>query len=641
MSLVLLLLISIAYHGVKDNFFSSDDFVWLKNAIRTVEHPSNIVTKDIASWFRPLGHLAFAINYWFFGVENPFKYALVSILWHFMISLSVFILVTTLTHDYTIALCSAMLFAIQHIHWEAVVWSSSFAEILAAFWYIITIICFLKWREISQDRENSQLQFRKRLRIAYYILSHITLVCSFLSAESAVTLPVMLLITDLLYYPNNWKISPLRSIFHHIWFWLLTTIYVAYELSFQLNNVHLGQSGDYKIHSQFFLTLFRSLLAYIFPRSVLLFMLENQTALLAVFMMWILIIVLGALTLICIKMPRPFYKHAIYGCLWAVVTMLPFCGFTRFTIIDSRHFYFSSIGVSLLFSLAIVSFFQSLRGVSLWGKVLKKGTFGLCGLAIFSWNILEIWHEEAIFGDYASEGAEILQTLRQSYAEFPLDAQFYFAGLYTPDIFLANMMFVYYSINPSQVHYVNVRDLKKLLQQKEFEQPTYFFIRQDRNLSEWTPEQFKYVLPKNGKIDIGTQIAQKYLAQGFFSPETWTDSSITFVWSKNSSSTIRVGFLETGNDRRMELRIKPFQFSNLPQQAIDIFLNEHVLTTLQLSDDFASYEIVLPKEHMLASQVNTIRFHYSYAISPSKASQGKINDGRRLAVAFDYIAFTL
>jgi hypothetical protein len=203
------------------------------------------------------------------------------------------------------------------------------------------------------------------------------------------------------------------------------------------------------------------------------------------------------------------------------------------------------------------------------------------------------------------------------------------------------MMFVYYSINPSQVHYVSAKDFKKLLQHHEFEQPSYFFIRQEGDVSELTPEQYKYLLPKDGKIDVGTHIAQKYLVQGFFSPETWADSSITFVWSKNSSSTIKVGFLETGNERRMALRIMPFQFSGVPQQTIDIFLNEHFLTTLQLSDDFASYEIVLPQEHMLASQVNTIRFHYSYAISPSKASQGRINDGRRLAVAFDYIAFTL
>jgi hypothetical protein len=84
--------------------------------------------------------------------------------------------------------------------------------------------------------------------------------------------------------------------------------------------------------------------------------------------------------------------------------------------------------------------------------------------------------------------------------------------------------------------------------------------------------------------------------------------------------------------------VRPFQFSGLPQQSVDILVDAYLLDTLQLGDDFATYTVTIPKE-LISARVNTIQFRYAYAISPLEASGGEIKDGRPLAVAFDYVMF--
>ncbi|MBD3309215.1 hypothetical protein GF339_22605, partial [candidate division KSB3 bacterium] len=457
---ILTILSAIAYHNVNDNFFSCDDFVWLKNAIITVRHPLNILTQDIAGWFRPLGHLTFAINYLLFGVHNPVAYVIVSIGFHILTSLLVFILTAMLLNNRYFAFWAAAFFAVQHVHWEAVAWSSIVAEVLAALWFLLTIICFLQWRERSAYSPRSQI--RRHPGRAYYILAHIAMVLSFLSAESAVTLPAMLLLADLFYARNVWRHSSLRAISAHFSLWALWLIYVAYELWIQWNGHHLGAGGDYAVNLQFFLTLFRSLLAYIFPKPLLLFMLQSQSLLAAIFSLWIGLVLLGLLTLLFIKMPTRDYPHALYAGLWTIITLLPFCGFTRFTIIDSRQFYLSSVGISILFSLFLKSFSHNIQWGTLKTRLFKKSVLALGILGIFTWNILEIWHEDILFEDYAREGEHVLQTLRRSYPDFPENARLYFSGLHTPPQFLADMLFVYYALPPARTSYVSSEKIRQL-----------------------------------------------------------------------------------------------------------------------------------------------------------------------------------
>lgn len=635
--LLLTLLTLITYQGVVDNFFSCDDFAWLRNAIITVKHPVNIFTKDIAGWFRPFGHLVFAVNYLVFGLKYPIGYPAVSIFFHIATAYCVFYLTAILLKNRGIALWAAAFFAIQHLHWEAVAWSSIVAETIALLWLLLTLIWFLKWR--AQPALPGQARRKSGRR--YYVLALIALACSYLSAESAVVAPALLLLTDILYCPKVWKKSPIRAVIPHLSFWALSAIYVVYELSFLLKGPHLGHGGDYQVNLQFVAVMLRSVLAYIFPKPLLLYMFQEQHSelLVSVYAAWSALVTFVVLAIIVIKTRSAHYKDILYSSLWIGITLLPFCGFTRFTIIDSRHFYPSSVGVSIIFALFLSGLYHRIPKRPGRQHLLKKAVLVLFVAGIAMWNIVETWYEDAGFQRYASEPQRLLALLQASYPEFPPESRLYFTGFYTPHNFLADMLFVYYSLSPSQVRYIDAEEFTEHSKADQFEHPAYLFSSHRGNFYDVTPDQYKYPLPENGILDIGHETAQKYLVEGFSYPEIWGDTSTTFVWSLSPASTIKVQFPATDTDIRMTLRVCPFQYPGLSQQTITIVLDEYVLATIPLNDDFGTYNITIPKDLLLPID-NTIQFRYGHAVSPKEVSDGKFQDGRQIAVAFDYVSFS-
>jgi hypothetical protein len=642
--ILLTLLTLITYQGVIDNFFSCDDFAWLRNAMITVNHPANIFTKDIAGWFRPFGHIVFAINYLIFGLNYPLAYQAVSIFFHIVTAYCVFHFTALLLKSRSIGLWAAAFFAIQHLHWEAVAWSAIVAETIALLWLLLALFWFLKWRENSglsgQARQKSGMRTDRRTDRRYYVLALIALACSYLSAESAVVAPVLLLLTDIMYCPTIWKRRSLRTVVPHLAFWVISFIYVNYELSFLRDGPHLGHEGDYQMGLQFVMVMLRSVLAYIFPKPLLLHMFQDQHArfLPYVYVAWLGLATFAVLAAIVVKAQATYYKDLLYSGLWIGITLLPFCGFTRFTIIDSRHFYPSSVGVSIIFALFLSSLYHAIPKRSGWNNRLQKAALVIFVAGIAVWNIVETWYEDAGFQSYASEPFQLLSLLQTSYAEFPPQSRLYFTGFYTPHNFLADMLFVYYSLSPSQVRYIDAEEFIQFSKEHQFEQPTYLFSSHMGNFYDVTPDQYKYSLPENRILDIGEETAQKYLVEGFSYAETWADTSTTFVWSLGPASTIKVQLPVTETDITMSLRVSPFQSPGLPQQAITIVLDEHVLETIPLDEDFHTYNITIPND-LLSTIVNTIHFRYAYAISPKEASDGKFQDERQIAVAFDHVSF--
>jgi len=625
---LLILLSAIAYQGIHDNFFSCDDFVWLRNAKNTLRHPLNIFTKDIAGWFRPFGHLIFAMNYRIFGLKFPVGYAAVSVFIHILTSYCVFRLTERLSRNRSIALLAAAFFAIQHTHWE-VTWSSSVAEIVALLWMLLTVIWFLQWR----SQANRSLK-----GISSYFLAHVAMICSYLSAESAATLPVLLFAADVLYVRDIWSRSVFRAIRAHLSFWGISAMYLAYELSLHLNGSHLGQGGDYGLGTQSLMVIARSLLAYLVPKSLLLFIFEQQGFRFTVLVSWLGVFAAGCLLVMFVTIKRTFLIHVAYSAIWVVISMLPFCGFTRFVIIDSRHFYAPSVGAALFFSLWAYSAYQALLSVPAWKQALKRGALLLLIAGIAIWNVLELWYEDTLFQAYASEPFEVLTVLQQSYSDLPKDAHVYLTGLYTSEYFIQNMFFIYYGLQLSQVSYTRAEKFNELKLRANFTQPTYFLARHQGKIVDATPERYKYLIPSNGVIDIGTLTAQKYLSDGFSYPETWGETATTFVWSTAAASKATVAFPKIDADLTMTLRMHPFSSPGLPQQTVEVLLNGQTLGTLPLHDDFETYTLPLPKS-LLTSRAVTIQFRYGYSLSPKKATNGQSQETRQLAVAFDFIRF--
>lgn len=615
----------VAYQGVRDNFFSCDDFAWLRNAVRTVEHPPHILNTDIAGWFRPVGHLAFAINYALFGLSNPLGYAVMSVIFHIFTGYLVFVFVKKITQHARLGLWAAMFFVAHHTHWEAVAWVSILAELLVVFFGLILILCFLQWRQNGGW--------------LWYLGALLALTAALLSAESAVPFPILLFFTDWLYAPKSLKRLSLRFFLPYLPFFIVSVAYAAYEVFLQLHGLHLGSGGDYAVGVQYFIVLGRSLLAYFFPKALIVTVFESRSWLFWTYLTWMGLTTATFLLIFLLKSRPRYRKHMAYGAFWAVLTMLPFCGFTRFTIIDSRHFYPSSVGMALIFGILLESLIPLTTSRQRWKTLLKRGTLIVMTGGFLLWNIVELWHEDAIFEAYASELHSTLTELQHWYADFPEEAEIYFTGMYTPPNFIDDLLFLYYSHKLSQVHHIRLEEFEALAQHSEFPVPTYLFAKHHGKLYDLTPDAYKYPLPPNGMLDIGTREARKFLIAGFSYDEVWGGTTTTFVWSSEPESTIKIRFPSESSDMLMTLRLQPFLYPDFPQQSIAIFLNGHSVETLRLEKNFSTYDVMLPAE-LLEPVVNLITFQYGYTIAPSEASNGTSQEQRQLAVAFDSIRFT-
>jgi hypothetical protein len=132
------LLCAVTYHGISDNYLFNDDFSWL-SAARYDMSAENVLTFRVVNFFRPL------VNLSFLAVERaapgnlPLNHALNLVL-HFLNSILVFHLLSTLLGRRGIAVATAVLFAVSSLHTGAVFWISARTTLLSTFFLLLALI---------------------------------------------------------------------------------------------------------------------------------------------------------------------------------------------------------------------------------------------------------------------------------------------------------------------------------------------------------------------------------------------------------------------------------------------------------------------------------------------------------------------
>ncbi len=168
--------------------------------------------------YRPVACLSFAAN-WYFGRENVFGYHVVNIAIHFLTAFILFLTVlnlykspnlkqTSKEDGYWIALLSAVLWALNPIQTQAVTYIVQRMASMAAMFYILGIYFYVKGR-ISSSRRRQVLYFMGC--VAGYILA-------VGSKENAVTLPLALLIAEIIFFQNLENPKTRRAI------WVITAL---------------------------------------------------------------------------------------------------------------------------------------------------------------------------------------------------------------------------------------------------------------------------------------------------------------------------------------------------------------------------------------------------------------------------------
>lgn len=132
--------------------------------------------------YQPLPILSFALQYHFTGTEVMPLHAL-NLIFHLLNVVLVFMLVRLLLKKDWPALLVAALFALHPLGVEAVTWISARSSGMYTAFYLLSLICWVRFRE------------HKHLK--FYLLSLLCFLLSLFSKAQAVTLPVLLLTLDL------------------------------------------------------------------------------------------------------------------------------------------------------------------------------------------------------------------------------------------------------------------------------------------------------------------------------------------------------------------------------------------------------------------------------------------------------------
>lgn len=167
-----------------------DDSVIFNNPIITnfkVSDLLTIFTSGVGGNYHPLTTISFIINYKLAG-NSPFSFHLINLILHLLNTILVFLFIRKLTNNnFKITLVTVLFFCIHPMHVESVAWIVERKDLLFAFFYLLTLLFYLKYLN------------NKNLKT--YILFTVTGILSLLSKPAAVTLPVILVLID--YFLNG------------------------------------------------------------------------------------------------------------------------------------------------------------------------------------------------------------------------------------------------------------------------------------------------------------------------------------------------------------------------------------------------------------------------------------------------------
>jgi hypothetical protein len=210
---------------------------------------------------------------------------------------------------------AAAFFSVYEGHQEAVMWFSGNNELLLFLFGGASLLCWI--------RAGSRPRYEWILRGAGLLLFALAL----LSKESAyILLPLFLLATP----TENWR----RSVAHLLPYCALTAAMMASLIATRGHSFRFTD-GSFSLHAPVWLTLPRN-----FAR---------------VLWFWGM---LSAAVIFFIKPAASVRKSALLALAWIGIALVPYSFLTYSAQIPSRQLYLASVGLSFLFGLALVQFWQ-------------------------------------------------------------------------------------------------------------------------------------------------------------------------------------------------------------------------------------------------------------------------------------------
>jgi len=348
-----------------------------------------------ANW-HPLTWCSHAIDYAIWGL-NPLGHHLTSILFHGLNTLLVVLLIVRLLEEsmvYTknnmlhidknvliVGTITGLLFGLHPLHVESVAWVSERKDVLCAFFFLLSILAYIKYVTTAKDNDQSTLisPLSDRRYLSALGLFSLSLLCKPMS----VTLPAVLLILD--WYPfARLQGSKFRLVLmEKVPFALLSLVSGIITFQAQNSGGAIASVADVPFFPRILVGL-KAIIAYLgkmfwpsnlipfypYPYNLLLINFTSYEYLIP-FLLFCFITA-GTFILLYIKRQR------IWLIVWAyyLITLLPVLGIIKFgnQAMADRYTYLPSIGPFFIFGIGLLWFLYKLTA-SRKSNVLKKITW--------------------------------------------------------------------------------------------------------------------------------------------------------------------------------------------------------------------------------------------------------------------------
>lgn len=387
--LYILIIIVAFYSPMLTNYFVGDDFTWLRWAANYSHSLGSYFTQADGFFYRPGTKLYFSLMYPIFWL-NQTAYHSVSILLHLAVSVVLFFILRKIFKNYTLSVVGIALFLILSGYHEIIFWIASTGHLFNALFILLGLLFFMLWREKS--------------KVAYLILSLITVVLSMLFHELGIVAPLLVILYDIV-FGNKSALSKLsRKIIYLV---LLFPILPYLGLRFLAGSHWLNGDYNYNIFKLPYNVLGNAVgylsLDLLGPQSLSFYeKLRNISKghlILAIPTTLIIILVLFVgYKMIMRKMGKEDRKIIIFGFLFFLIALLPFLGFGNMT---SRYSYLSSIGFVIILTFILGKIYLYLVKIS-----DKRIGMGLISIIALVFVMLQSFALQRIQVDWRSAGNE-------------------------------------------------------------------------------------------------------------------------------------------------------------------------------------------------------------------------------------------
>ena len=187
-------------------------FVALDDGLLIVKNPA---TQMISGWslkrifttydpelYIPLTYFSWQLTHAVAGL-HAWAYHLGNLLLHIGSALFVARIIASLSGSKSIGFLTGLLFAIHPVNVEAVMWASARKDTLSAFFFFVSLYCYVRWRQFGDAPTadaNAQRGLMKIIEVKrmgrLYLWTLVTFLLALLSKVSVIALPAILLLID-------------------------------------------------------------------------------------------------------------------------------------------------------------------------------------------------------------------------------------------------------------------------------------------------------------------------------------------------------------------------------------------------------------------------------------------------------------